>query len=140
MNFLMPAQKVLLSQAARHQSEGHWWGLMQSYTAKLIKICVNLSKKITGPEVTGTIIDQLLPNLVISMCLFKLDLSFISATIQPVMSLVNQFNSLNIAGTESHTRKVTEIVESPHNYANAARETHWVRVPGAQKFKLTFDE
>lgn len=139
MAFLECAQKVIISQAARHKAEGHWWKQMRTYSGKLISICDKFSKQIKGTEITNTVLDRLLPNLVISLCLFQYDLEFIATTIQPVMGLVSQLNQLPNFGTEQKVSKVTEIVESPHPYNNSARETHWVRIPGAKKFKLIFD-
>jgi hypothetical protein len=44
-----------------------------------------------------------------------------------------------MAGAKTSTKIVNDVVESPHPYRNSAKETQWVRIPGARKFKLTFD-
>jgi hypothetical protein len=71
-------------------------------------------------DVKGTILDVLLPNLLMSLCMFRFNLQFIVNTIDPIMKLMKRLNSLKVPGARVKQSTMRESYESDHPYPNDA--------------------
>ena len=141
MKFLQNAQKIMLSQAARSGFSGHWQSILQNYVLKALGSGSVLIKTLEPATVVeGTILDKVLPNLLLPLCLCKFTLPMITSMLKPILSFSSQLAGLKLSSTGSKKiTRVSEIIESDHPYADASNTTKIVRVEGATKYRLTFD-
>ena len=142
VKFLSSAQKIVFSQANRVAYTGHWLNILQNYVIKALNISTSLINQIDGDSVVeGTLLDSVLPNLILALNLIKFSLPLVTSLVEPVLSFSALLKNLKVdeGSKKKSTTKVQEVVESEHPYSGASNMTKKVAIEGATSYKLKFD-
>lgn len=147
LKFLNSAQKVLLSKAARYDFKGQWQVLLIKYTQKLFYTTQQLVDRLKGMEPYAeergrkTILESLISNLLLSLCLSQTTTESLSLLVQPLMNIINTMSSIGVKDPNQAKRKSaisTQSYESSHPYTSH-NESKTIKLNNSAKYTLRFD-
>jgi hypothetical protein len=153
ITLLQSSQKAFLSQGAKVEFKGRCQSMLLNYTQELLTggtIILNqlnsmLKDPIITPEmlkrVKGTLIYAVIPNLLHSLIICKLNLDFVTTLLPNLQAFMASLSNVEAPTPvlSNGMGIVTEIYESDHPYPDSADFKHLVKVPNAKRYHLTFD-